>query len=249
MARRRAPSAQDPGTSPAAGGELAAQGKRQRLLTAERRAQILGLATRLFAERPYEDVSVDDLAQALGISKGLLYHYYPTKRDLYVAGLQQIANGLLTSTIGQGQDLPPTDNRGAEAPLAIERLLRALEGYLSFVTERAAAYLSLMRGGIGADPQVAAVLDGCREAYLAQLLTNLPGALPATSGLAAPPAPTTASATLRLLLRGYIGFVESASIEWLARGGAAGPVSLTHLRDTLANVLMAVLQTAIPAAL
>lgn len=237
MARRRAPSAEHPGTSPAAGGELAAQGKRQRLLTAERRAQILGLATRLFAERPYEDVSVDDLAQALGISKGLLYHYYPTKRDLYVAGLQQIANGLLTSTIGQSQDLPP-----------LARLLRGLEGYLSFVTERAAAYLSLMRGGIGADPQVAAVLDGCREAYLAQLLTNLPGALPASSPAAAP-APTTTSATLRLLLRGYIGFVESASIEWLARGGAAGPVSLTHLRDTLANVLMAVLQTAIPAAL
>lgn len=175
---------------------------------------------------------MDDLAQALAISKGLLYHYYPTKRDLYVAGLQQIAEGLLTRTIGQPQDLPP-----------LVRLQRGLDGYLSFVTEHARAYLSLMRGGIGADPQVAAVLDGCREAYLAHLLAGLPASLP-EAALARGDGERPA-ATLRLLLRGWIGFVESASIEWLARGGEAGPVSQVHLRDTLAGALLAILQSAI----
>ena len=58
---------------------------RARLNEAERRAQLLALGRRLFTERPYDALSIDDIAAEAGISKGLLYHYFPSKRDFYVA--------------------------------------------------------------------------------------------------------------------------------------------------------------------
>ena len=77
----------------------AVRGKRTRirLETDERRAQLLELAKRAFSDRSYDDVSIDDLAREAKISKGLLYHYFPTKRDLYVAGLSEIADELCLS--------------------------------------------------------------------------------------------------------------------------------------------------------
>ena len=43
---------------------------------------------RAFTERPYDEVSTDDIAARAGISRGLLFHYYPTKHDYYVAVLR-----------------------------------------------------------------------------------------------------------------------------------------------------------------
>jgi len=61
----------------------------------QRRAQLLGLARRAFSDRAYDDVSVDDLARVAGISKGLLYHYFPTKRDLLIKTVEQWYLGLI----------------------------------------------------------------------------------------------------------------------------------------------------------
>src|SRR3954452_15993907 len=57
---------------------------RARLPVDERRTQLLDLGIRLFSEQPYEDLSIDQLAEAAGISKGLLYHYFQNKRGFYV---------------------------------------------------------------------------------------------------------------------------------------------------------------------
>src|SRR4051812_45882941 len=71
---------------------------RARLDVDERRAQLLSLGLERFSERSYDEVSIDDLARAAGISKGLLYHYFPTKRDFYIAALAQAAEQLLAAT-------------------------------------------------------------------------------------------------------------------------------------------------------
>ena len=54
---------------------MAEKPPRARLLVDERRAQLLALGLRLFAEHSYDEVSIDELARAAGVSKGLLYHY------------------------------------------------------------------------------------------------------------------------------------------------------------------------------
>src|SRR3954466_13874870 len=86
-----------------------ARPRRVRLDNDERRAQLLALARSAFSDRAYDDVSIDDLAREAKISKGLLYHYFPTKRDLYVAGLRQIADDLVTACISIPEDLAPIE--------------------------------------------------------------------------------------------------------------------------------------------
>src|ERR1700689_5936007 len=99
---------------------------RIRLDNDERRAQLLQLARKAFSDRSYDDVSIDDLAREAKISKGLLYHYFPTKRDLYVAGLTEIANELVAACGAIPVDLAP-----------IDRVRNGLDAYLDHITKHA----------------------------------------------------------------------------------------------------------------
>src|SRR5499427_8354648 len=98
--------------------------RRVRLDNDQRRAQLLQLARKAFSDRSYDDVSIDDLAREAKISKGLLYHYFPTKRDLYVAGLHEIAEQLVQRVNSVPEDLPP-----------IERVLAGLDAYLGHISQ------------------------------------------------------------------------------------------------------------------
>ncbi len=156
-----------------------------------RRAQLLALGVEMFSERPWDEVQIDDVARAAGISKGLLYHYFPTKRDFYREVVREAARRLLDTI-----DTPDT-----MAPL--ERLTTGLARYLDFAERRAAAYVTLMRGGIGSDPEIAAVVEDTRRQLLARMLRSL--------NIADPPA------LVRLTFRGWLGFVEATSVDWLER--------------------------------
>ncbi len=186
---------------------LPRRASRVRLGVEERRAQLLDLGLAAFSERAYDAVSIDDLARDAGISKGLLYHYFPTKRDYYAATLRLAAAQLMART-----------DSDARLP-ALERLQHGLDAYLSYVEAHAPAYTALFRGGIGSDPAVAAIVEATRTEFLERVLSGLQVARP--------------SALMRLSLRGWLGFVEAASLEWVERRG----VSRVALRDTLAAVL------------
>src|SRR3954470_7797474 len=132
--------------------KVATRGQRRprvRLDNDARRAQLLLLARKAFSDRSYDEVSIDDLAREAKISKGLLYHYFPTKRDLYVAGLSEIANELVDACTDVPDNLPP-----------IESVRTSIDAYLDHITRHSRAFVSLMRGGIGSDPEVAAVIEG-----------------------------------------------------------------------------------------
>ena len=61
-----------------------------RLKPAERRDQILDVANTLFAERGYEEVSVEDIARAAGVTRGLVHHYFGGRTDVYLALLERL---------------------------------------------------------------------------------------------------------------------------------------------------------------
>ena len=189
--------------------------KRARLEVDERRAQLLTLGLAIFSERSYDEVSIDDIAKAAGVSKGLLYHYFPTKRDFYVAALRETSRDLIAQTIGV--DTGKDSERG-------ERVRRGLTTYLDFVERRGGAYVALMRGGIGSDPEIAAVLEETRVAILEHIVAFLP---PGMDG----PLATTA-------LRGWIGFVEAASIDWVARRSVTLEQIVELAHAALFDVLM-----------
>jgi AcrR family transcriptional regulator len=166
--------------------------RRARMENDERRAQLLGLGLGVFSGRAYDEVSMEDIARAAGISKGLVYHYFPTKRHFYVAALKEAARQLLAETEPNTNDPPE------------ERLRKGLDGYLAFVEKHGRAYTTLMRGGVGVDKQASSVVEKTRAAFMDRLFSA-----PEMAGVATP--------MMRLAVRGWIGFVESTSLEWLER--------------------------------
>lgn len=193
---------------------------RIRLETDERRAQLLELAKKSFSDRSYDDVSIDDLARDAKISKGLLYHYFPTKRDLYVAGLTEIADELVAAITTVPEDLPP-----------IERVRKSLDAYLEHITRHAQAFVSLMRGGIGSDPQVSTVIEGVRQRLFDSFLGGSPFA-PMLVG----------DVRFETAVRGWIGFVEHVSLDW-----AANPrMTREQLVDFLSSILFEIMRVTTP---
>src|SRR5213595_2920894 len=82
----------------------------ERLDNDERRAQLLALGRAAFASSAYDAVSIDELAKRAKLSKGLFYYYFPTKRDLYIAGLRETAQELVDKLTGvKLTDLSPRD--------------------------------------------------------------------------------------------------------------------------------------------
>lgn len=193
---------------------------RVRLENDERRGQLLELAGRAFAERAYDDVSIDDLAREAKISKGLLYHYFPTKRDLYVATLRVTADELVLKVTSVPADLPPP-----------ERVRAGLDAYLEHVETHARSFVSLMRGGIGSDPEVAGVIEGVRRRLADRFLDGSPFA-PLLAG----------NARFQLAVRGWLGFVEASSIAWCQDPR----ISREELKDMLAKVIGAILGLVAP---
>jgi AcrR family transcriptional regulator len=194
---------------PPRAGARAREPARARLDVDERRRQLVTLGIELFSERAYDDVSIDELAQAAGISKGLLYHYFPTKRDFYVATVREAASQLLDRTA-----TPPHME-----PLA--RLEAGLDVYIDYVSKHGKPYQALLRSGIGTDAEVARIVDETREAFCARLTEGAPV--------------DTTSPLVRVALRGWVGFVEAAVIEWLDDQRAADAVAL---RKMLVRVLL-----------
>jgi AcrR family transcriptional regulator len=185
---------------------------RARLELDERRAQLIALGLSLFSERSYDDVSIDDLAHAAGISKGLLYHYFPTKRHLYVAALRFAAQQLLDETLPDAA-APPE-----------ERARRGIETYLDFVERHGTVYVALMRGGVGSDPEVAGILEETRRTIAARIVDDLPAELPRP--------------LVSTILRGWIGFVEATAIDWVANR----PVPREQLVTLLSALMFDVIQ-------
>lgn len=169
----------------------------------------LGLSA--FSKNSYDDVSIDALAQSAGVSKGLLYHYFPSKRDLYVATVRAAADQLL-ARITPDASLEPLD-----------QLRHGVDAYLSYVQENADAYLSLMQSGVGRDREVHAIVERTRLSFVELLLAR--GSEPQLSPLT------------RILVRGWVGMVEAASLDWVQQQS----VARAELTDVLVRVLLTTL--------
>jgi AcrR family transcriptional regulator len=163
---------------------------RRRLPVDERRARLIEVGFKLFSRRHYATLSLDDIARAARISKGLLYHYFPNKRAFYAAVVGRAAAELLERA------------RPAGAP-SFAVLRASVEAYLAFVEERALAYALLLRGSD--DRAVHRVLEHTRRAFADLALASL--------GIGAP------SPLVRTAVRGWVGLVEAASLDWVEHGG------------------------------
>jgi AcrR family transcriptional regulator len=156
----------------------------------ERRQQLIGVALELFARRSPDEVSIDEIASAAGISRPLVYHYFPGKLSLYEAALKRAA-----------EDLAARFDEPHEGPLGA-RLLRVMGRFFDFVDEHGPGFSALMRGGPAVGSSATnALIDSVRQVAYEQILSHLRVTDP-------PP-------RLELLIRSWISLVESTALIWL----------------------------------
>ncbi|GAA3495697.1 TetR/AcrR family transcriptional regulator [Streptomyces prasinosporus] len=166
-------------------------GVRRRMGVEERRQQLIGVALELFSRRSPDDVSIDEIASAAGISRPLVYHYFPGKLSLYEAALKRAAD-----------DLASRFAEPHEGPLGA-RLLRVMGRFFDFVDDHGPGFSALMRGGPAVGSSATnALIDSVRQAAYDQMLSHL--------GVVDP-----APARLELVVRSWISLVESTALIWL----------------------------------
>lgn len=156
----------------------------------ERRQQLIGVALDLFSRRSPDEVSIDEIASAAGISRPLVYHYFPGKLSLYEAALQRASDDLAARFVEPHQ-----------GPLGA-RLLRVMGRYFDFVDEHGPGFSALMRGGPAVGSSTTnALVDSVRQAAYVQILSHL--------DVTEPPA------RLELVVRSWISLAESTALLWL----------------------------------
>lgn len=164
----------------------------RRLPPDERRRQLVGIGLRMLTERPITEITVDDVAREAGISRSLLFNYFPSKREYHLAIIRAAARRVRRQTL---EDLP------ADVPVD-ERAAVMLDRFLAFLGRRRDLYLSVLRDVGGADPDVAAITAQMRGELV-------DGALAALGREDAPPA-------LRLAVSGWLAMVEDMGLAWAA---------------------------------
>lgn len=178
-----------------------------RLDVDERRRRLLDLGAQLFTTHAYDELSMAGIARAAGISKGLLYHYFPSKQAFFAATLRDAA-GELERLVQPDPLLPPA-----------ERLAASLDAYLGWVEENAGAYARLMRS-VPAIPDVREVVDRVRDATARTILDGLHPEGPPPPGL-------------RTAVRAWLWFADGAILDWLEHRDLARD----ELRDLLMRAL------------
>ncbi|MGW6911807.1 MULTISPECIES: TetR/AcrR family transcriptional regulator [unclassified Streptomyces] len=165
-------------------------GVRRRMGVDERRQQLIGVALELFSQRSPDDVSIDEIAAAAGISRPLVYHYFPGKLSLYEAALKRASEELADRFV-----------EAHEGPLGA-RLLRVMRRFFDFVDEHGPGFSALMRGGPAVGSTATnALIDSVRQAAYVQILSHL--------DVENPPA------RLELVIRSWISLAESTALIWL----------------------------------
>jgi AcrR family transcriptional regulator len=157
-----------------------------RLDVDERRRQILETGARVFTERPYDEVSMSAVAREAGISKGLLYHYFPSKRDFFVATLEAAASELAALTETDPEQPP------------IEQLRHSLGAYLAWVDDNAPSYRKLIESAAGSD-DARSIVTRVRTQTVERMLQALGSEEP----------------RLRTALHGWIWSIDGATLDWL----------------------------------
>jgi AcrR family transcriptional regulator len=179
-----------------------------RLGVDERRRRLLELGTDLFARFSYDELSMARIAKEAGISKALMYHYFPSKQAYFAAALEDRASELaqLTQT---DPGLPP-----------LEQLTSSLDAFLGWVEENREAYGKLVRSA-AAIPEVREIVDRVRDTTANRILGGI-------SPEAAPPPP------LRAAVRAWLWFMDGAILDWAEHGD----MTRDELRGLLLGTLL-----------
>ena len=174
-----------------------------RLQVDERRRQLIDAGSRAFGEHAYEDLSMREIAETAGVSKALLYHYFPSKIDLFKAAVDEKAQEIRAAIEPAGEGTP------------FEQLAAGIDGYLAWVQANSGVWTRLMQS-TATLPDARELVEGFRQQTMEMVLSEL------TGGGAPQPA-------LRIAIRGWLGYMDAAILDW----AASDDLPREQLRDLL----------------
>jgi len=185
-----------------------------RLQVDARRRQLLDAGAELFARHSYEEISMRQIAAAAGVSKPLLYHYFPSKTELFKAAVAEKA-AELANVIEPSHEGSP-----------VEQLAGSLDAYLGWIEKNAGSWAKLMQSAATL-PEARELVDAFRRRTLELALAEL------GEGRKVRPA-------LRNAVKGWLGFMDAAILDWAQERD----IPRAKLRDLLLGVFAGALMAA-----
>lgn len=193
--------------------------RRTRLAPDERRAQLVALGVAALADRPLEELSLDELCAQAGVSRGLLFYYFESKQGFHREVVRTARDSMLRATEPQAE-LPP-----------LERLHVTLTSIVRFVRDHRETFFSLVRGAASGDIRVREVVEEARR-----IQTERVAAVFDEVGVAD-------SVLLSVALRSWVAFAEQALVD----GALETDMATEEIVGFLQRSLFAVAATVDPA--
>lgn len=163
---------------------------------AERRELILSAASRAFASRPYEEVSLAEIAEEAQASEALVHKYFVGKAGIYAQVLQGAVDELAERTRQADAALP-------EGSSARDRVRASVLTYLDFIAERSPGWMAYQILAGHEPGEAARVRQEAREAAVKALAEVVGGSRGHRDDFA---------------FWGYLGFLDDACLRWVHAG-------------------------------
>lgn len=185
----------------------------------ERREQILACARRLFSERGFSSVSTTEIAREAGVARGLLHHYFGTKRDLYAEVVRTMVR------------LPPPLPEGDVSTWPLEQIVDVtMRRWLSMVQRnRGTWFAALGAEGLGGDGEIETILEQAREEVVDRWIEVL--------AIREGDVARETEPELRGAIRSHIALAEASTREWLQRGRLTRDQTHTLITRTLLGLV------------
>jgi AcrR family transcriptional regulator len=136
---------------------------RRRLSPEDRRAELLALGAEVFGQRPYDEVRIDEIAERAGVSRALMYHYFPDKRAFFAAVVKDQADQLFEAT-----NVPVTPGQSL-----FEEVRGGVLAYMQYHQEHPhaawAAYVGLGRS----DPVLLGIDDEAKDRQMEHIMSRV----------------------------------------------------------------------------
>src|ERR1700722_7475431 len=192
---------------------------RRRLSPDDRRAELLALGAEVFGQRPYDEVRIDEIAERAGVSRALMYHYFPDKRAFFAAVVKGQADQLFETT-----NTPATPGQNL-----FEEVRGGVLAYMQYHQEHPhaawAAYVGLGRS----DPVLLGIDDEAKDRQMEHIMSRVME----VDGSGNPLDPIV-ERDLRIVIHGWLALTFEVCRQRIIHPDTdAG-----HLSDTCAHALL-----------
>lgn len=182
---------------------------------AETRRRLLDAAVEAFSERDFDDVSAADIARSVGVAYGLVYHYFGSKRGVYLEAMR-VAADQMSANFTARPGVPP----GRQVREALKKHLKYLKAHRGFA-------LRLVLAGSGVDPEAWEVFETRRRHSVEWLLQLLDI--------------DASGEAMRMMGRAFVGAVDATAVHWLE---SEKPFGVNAVVESLTYIALAAIRAA-----